>query len=361
VQTPIVVSIPVVESLPTRTLFSSCTVQGDIPLPSSSETPSTTIITTSVLIQSTPPPSTVVVGTTTTLSDGSVVQTSVTVVSTPSPTAIYVPTTSVVSPTQGNPSQGNGTNVASIVGGVLGGFIGLVVIIGSLWWICRRRRRWDDIFEKDENDDVWASSTTQRRPRGRGLDSSAEPRPYQYGLVGRAVPPAAAGETLKLSRYGSASERSGAHSRQTSLSATPLLQGSRSSRPSTSASIHTQLGPRVRSTAGSIEAEPRSLSMVSYSSNTGALLDREQSMPALLDNWTPNTDDLTAHDPLNRAGSPVPSAEQRILQIVNDGPSPTDTVAGGARHGRTTSEADIIMHTDGGPVAELDVPPAYSR
>ena len=73
----------------------------------------------------------------TTLADGSVVQTVVTVVTTSPPTPVYVPTvTSVADPSlQSDAPPGSGTDVAPIVGGVLGGFLGLVAIVGSLWWL----------------------------------------------------------------------------------------------------------------------------------------------------------------------------------------------------------------------------------
>lgn len=103
--------------------------------PSSTQSHTDTPLTTSVLVQSIPPPSTVVEASSTTLADGSVVQTVVTVVTTLPPTSVYLPT-SLANPTlQSNASQGSGTNVAPIVGGVLGGFLGLVAIVGTLWWL----------------------------------------------------------------------------------------------------------------------------------------------------------------------------------------------------------------------------------
>lgn len=238
----------------------------------------------------------------------------------------------------------------------------------------RRRRSWDDIFEKEElqNDDAWAADVPARRERGsRRVNSGAEPEPYQYGLVGHVIPPAAAGEPLRMSQYSSVSEHSGKHSPNTSHSTTPLLQTTRTgaSRPSTAGSIQTiqtQPGSRVLNPVSSAEREPRSLSMVSHTSSTRPLLD-SRTTPASLSAWTPNMDELAVLEPLNRSGSPVPSNERRILQIVNDGPpSPTDTVTSNARRtsGRSPS---VIFHTDGGRIPEssftgLDAnPPAYSR
>lgn len=198
----------------------------------------------------------------------------------------------------------------------------------------RRRRSWDDIFEKEDlqNEDVWEPRVRPERD-SRRPGSRVEPRPYQYGLVGNVIPPAAAGESLRSSHYGSVSEYSGTHSRHTSFSATPLLQSTRTSRPSTAGSIltvQTQPGPRVLSPVGTAETEARSLSMISHSNSARPL----RETPALLSTWTPNTDDLAVLEPVGRSGSPAPSTERRILQIVNDGPpSPTDTVL----PGRTSS------------------------
>lgn len=86
-------------------------------------------------MQSTLPPSTVVEASSTTLADGSVVQTAITVITTLPPTAVYVPTSLAEPSLQNNVSQGSGTNVAPIVGGVLGGFLGLIAVVGSLWWL----------------------------------------------------------------------------------------------------------------------------------------------------------------------------------------------------------------------------------
>lgn len=238
----------------------------------------------------------------------------------------------------------------------------------------RKRRSWDDILEKEElqNDDAWAPALATRSSRdSRRLDSSAEPKPYQYGLVGHVIPPGAAGEPLRTSQYGSVSEYSGVHSRQTSLSATPLLQGThKGSRPSTAGSIltvQTQPGPRVLSPVGSTETEPRPLSMASYSNSARPLLDG-QLTPALLGAWTPNTDDLAVLEPLNHSGSPVSSVERRVLQIVNDGPpAPTCPVAPGARRTSSRLSSSVVMHTDGGRVPEGSLtglhadPPPYSR
>lgn len=168
-----------------------------------------------------------------------------------------------------------------------------------------------------------------------------------------------------MSHYSSASEHSGTHSRNTSLSATPLLQTTRNgySRPSTAGSIlttQTHPGQRGQGPVRSTETGPRSLSMVSHSSSAGP--------PIPPSAWTLNTDELGVLESLNRSGSPVSSSERRVLQIVNETPaSPTDTVLPAARRTSSGPSSDVIIHTDGGRVPEesltdLDTaPPAYSR
>ncbi|KAG8217786.1 hypothetical protein J3R82DRAFT_5948 [Butyriboletus roseoflavus] len=330
-QVPIVVSVPVAGTQPTQTLFAPCSSGGGS---SPAAAPQTTV-------QSAiryPIDNTVV-----------------TVVTTSPPTAVYVPTSLANPGLQSDAPQGTGTNVAPIVG--VGG-VGL-----GMTSLRRKNSRMTT---------PWRRSVPVRRERdSRRVNSSAEPKPYQYGLVGHVIPPGAAGEPLRTSHYGSVSEHSGVHSRHTSLSATPLLQGTHtgSSRPSTAGSIltvQTQLGPRVLSPVGSTETEPRPLSMVSHSNSTRPLPDG-QLTPALLSTWTPNTDDLAVLETPNRSGSPITPAERRVLQIVNDGPpSPTNTVVPGARRTSRLSSG-VIVHRDGGRVpasslAELDVePPAYSR
>lgn len=132
---PIVISVPITEAQPTQTLFAPCTDGGISSSSSSSQFSIGTPLTTSVFVQSTLPPTTVVETSSATLADGSVVQTAVTVVTTLPPTSFYVPT-SLASPTlQSSSSRGSGTKVAPIVGAVLGGFFGLIVVVGSLWWL----------------------------------------------------------------------------------------------------------------------------------------------------------------------------------------------------------------------------------
>jgi len=383
-QVPIVVTVPITETEPTATLFATdCNDGGTQPTTSTSpaQSSSAATLTTSVLVESTPPPSTVIETSATTLGDGSVVQTVVTIVSTLPATSIYAPSAVPNPSLQSNASQGSGTNVAPIVGGVLGGFFGLIAIVGSLWWLCRRRRSWDDIFEKEEiqeEDDPWATPIAVRRDRDRGrLDLNAEPKPYQYGLVGHIAAPAASGSppsSPRLSGYDRMSLPT-IHSRNTSLSAVPLLQATsgRSSRPSTAGSVQTvptQPIHRPLGSASSATMGPRSLSVLSQSTSSTAPLIDTRSRGSLIAPSL-NADELDAFDPRNHIGSPAPTSERRILQITNNGPqSPADTIAPVAPLRVTSSPGapgGVIVHKDGGRVPESSQaalstePPPYSR
>lgn len=67
---------------------------------------------------------------------------------------------------------GTGKNVGAIVGGVFGGLAGLTLLaLGGLWFI-RRRKRWDMIFDSDDNN-AWSAP-------GPGVNND----PYAYGPVG---------------------------------------------------------------------------------------------------------------------------------------------------------------------------------
>lgn len=142
-QVPVIVTVPVTQTQPTNTLFASCS-DGSTPSQttshstasqtSSSSTPSP--VTTSVLVETTPAPSIITQSSSTTLSNGDVVATVFTTTSTLPASSVYVPSV-IVNPTVTSTASasGSGTNVAPIVGGVLGGFVGLIAIVGALWYL----------------------------------------------------------------------------------------------------------------------------------------------------------------------------------------------------------------------------------
>ncbi|KAG1723701.1 hypothetical protein EDB19DRAFT_1915971 [Suillus lakei] len=183
-QVPVIVTVPVTQTQPTKTLFATCS---DGSTPSQTTSPSTTSqtsssstpssVTTSVLVVSIPSPSIITQSSSTTLSNGDVIATG---------DHNNVHTAGIICLR---------TNVAPIVGGVVGGFVGLVVIVGALWYFCRRRRSWDDIFDREAlGDEEFDIPIAVGRDRDRNkLDLGAEPKPYQYGLVGHVTPPPGSG------------------------------------------------------------------------------------------------------------------------------------------------------------------------
>ncbi|KAH7929637.1 hypothetical protein BV22DRAFT_1191859 [Leucogyrophana mollusca] len=409
VQVPVVVTVPVTETQATKTLYGSecantqssqdtgAATPSSSPStdPSSSSPPS---IATSILSQSTPPPSTFTQAASTTLSDGEVVQTVVYFTSTYAPTDVYIPSTVPNPSLQANQNSGSGTNVAPIVGGVVGGFVGFVALVGALWFLCRKRRTWDDIFEKEafrDEDELEPHPVLRDRSR---LDMSAEPKPYQYGLVGHvsapigvssSTPPSSPRPSTTLN-HPSFTASSSAHSRHTSnMSLTPLLHSGgasspvpsrASSRPSTAGSVQTMQGQptqRQVSATASSGTGARTLSMVSTQAS-GSASSATRASPTPLGQWSPNMDTIGAFDPLtHRTGSPMPVAERRILQIANDAPSsPTSTIAGERRPSsfaaasplptktsQPSRASAIIMHTDAGRPQGWSgpEPPAYSN
>ncbi|KAJ8522399.1 hypothetical protein ONZ45_g1060 [Pleurotus djamor] len=112
--------------------------------------------------------------------------TTVAIVSSLPPVSVTEP---VTAPPGGQTQQSddggsNSTNMGPIIGGAVGGFFGLLGIVAVIWFIMKRRSRWDDIFEKEEEE--------QGRARHDGrfsLDVDNEPKPYQYGLVGHVPSP----------------------------------------------------------------------------------------------------------------------------------------------------------------------------
>jgi len=102
-----------------------------------------------------------------------------------------------VQPNSDSNGSHSSSNLGPILGGIFAGVFGLVLIVGVIWWILRRRSRWDDIFDEKEGYDAAAGGADGiRRSRSRGnmldtefaSDVNTEPKPYEYGLVGAARP-----------------------------------------------------------------------------------------------------------------------------------------------------------------------------
>ncbi|TDL24887.1 hypothetical protein BD410DRAFT_65872 [Rickenella mellea] len=189
-QVPVPTTVLTTITQPTETRFSTCpssTPSQTDSNPPTTPTPPPTSQSSSLTTQST----TFLSEASTTLPNGSVVQTSVVITTVLPPSYVTVPT--MPGQTQQN-TPGKKTAVAPIVGGVAGGLIGLIGIAALVWFILRRRSRWDDIFDRDYDDSMPVTAVRKSKSRrGRfdiGEDSStAEPKPYHYGLVGQHASP----------------------------------------------------------------------------------------------------------------------------------------------------------------------------
>ncbi|EJD02184.1 uncharacterized protein FOMMEDRAFT_168704 [Fomitiporia mediterranea MF3/22] len=220
-QVPVATVTDSITSLvPTNTLFAPCT----------DTTSSTTSFTdTSTTIVATPT-TTITSSSQSTLADGQVTQVFVTLTSVLPPTSSVV-NTSVPAPTTqagGNGDSNSGTALGAIIGGSVGGFLGLLAIVGVVWFFRRRRNNFDDIFEKDYEE--YGGGKPLAPSRGRMLDledepiapkdTNTEPKPYIYGLVG--------------------SRNAAPQSLNAGIGTIPLSPGTPGSRPSTGQTTHTR-------------------------------------------------------------------------------------------------------------------------
>lgn len=273
----------------------------------------------------------------------------------------------------------------------------------------KRRRRWDDIFDKDD-DDIVIPPTGSRRKNNNSrfsLDVDAEPKPYQYGLVGHAtapgpVSPPNSPPLLPSIPTSSDTSRHGRH--RSSL--TPLNLPTTTSTPGPSA---TTVSSRP-STAGSMQPlrppsqhsypQPVQNRLSDYGNSGSTTLSHTQSNtsftspPVSLSNWSSGpgpgysagasigmsmgmgSDD---HSYTNRSGSPTSIHDQqpaRRLQVANAPPlspasetfpftdslvstsmtAPAATTATQQRDGkgrlRTSTGKAPLVHLDGGRVQE---------
>ncbi|KAJ7080390.1 hypothetical protein B0H15DRAFT_856980 [Mycena belliarum] len=216
---PVVSTIHITTTSRTLTFFASvCTV---FPSANTSVSLSASL--------STPPPVVVTSSSATTLANGQVSVVLGTITSTQPASVVFVPTNAPGSVQKSNDGSSASSNVGPIVGGVLGGFFLLLGIVLIVWFIMKRRRRWDDIFDK-EDADIADSTAPWRRPTKRfslDTDIAVEPKPYQYGLVGQSRSP-----TMGMSPPSSPPTQPTPGSRQHTL--TPLLLPTTVSAPGTS-------------------------------------------------------------------------------------------------------------------------------
>jgi hypothetical protein len=288
----------------------------------------------------TPPPSVITSESSTTLPNGDVSVVTRTSISTVPPSTHYVgPTPGTQS--DNTPSSNNTANLGAIIGGSVGGFFGLIAIAVGIWFINKRRRRWDDIFEKDLNNDPFlggggstnlthGSSAHSGKSRGRfslGPDLDSGPKPYQYGLVGQGANPQ--GDAPPSNTNPMMSRPSTASSTLPLVSAAAAggrVTPSSSSHPTTPMYYHSQFTP-TPSTAPTVPSPwlpgPGLGITPSSSAHGHGAVDEGYFAP--------------------RAGSPVSLSEQaqgRRLQVTN-GPPPS-IYGGQSIHQRMTSDTSSI-------------------
>ncbi|KAI0350626.1 hypothetical protein OH77DRAFT_1060487 [Trametes cingulata] len=195
----VVLTIPVILSQPTQTLFAPCTTDGSgdgdttqPPSPPVSPPPQsqpTTFPSGPVIVSlSTPPPTVIVSEIASTRADGSVFITYMTSTSTLPPTPVFLPTSLTGDNNNSNHNHDiSNDDVGPIVGGVLGGFFGLIGLVALIWFIWRKRESLRDRYggpSFPEYESTLASSRP-RHAKGSSPPPGLEPKPYQYGLVGR--------------------------------------------------------------------------------------------------------------------------------------------------------------------------------
>ncbi|KAJ6531571.1 hypothetical protein DFH09DRAFT_1370400 [Mycena vulgaris] len=302
IQVPVVETVGVASSQ-TITLFGSvCTV-----IPTTSANASVSLSFSASI--STPDPIVITAHSSTTLANGQISVVLETITSTQPPSVVL-----------NNTDGSSPSNVGPIVGGVVGGFFILIGIALIVWFIMKRRRRWDDIFDKEDTD-----IAPPRKPRATkrfSLDADIEPKPYQYGLVGQSKSPPIGASPPSSPRAFSPSHPS-PPGRQHTL--TPLHLPMSASTPGPSA---TTMSSRP-STAGSMRplrdapVPPVSPPPLTHSHTTSSGSSTSVHVPALPSHWGHHSPSPSAgQEYFERSGSPTSVRDyepQLRLQLANLG------------------------------------------
>ncbi|KAG6864989.1 hypothetical protein C0991_005811 [Blastosporella zonata] len=282
-------------------------------------------------------------------------------------------------------------NIAAIVGGTVGGFFGLIAIVALIWFILRRRKRWDDIFEKEEDDFITAGARGGKRPGRFSLDVDPEPKPYQYGLVGHALPPTGSSPPTSPPIRPSVGSSNINHARNTSL--TPLNPSNHtvSSRPSTGSSQQPLYPPQqgyvppLPQQAVEYASDPSTTLTHNHSASTASFMSAPVSHAhshwgggvgpgyndgmggigaAMMGLSAPVMipDDVVAHQ--DRSGTPTSIQEPRRLQVTNALPSEFDfdfgessssaAAAAAAAAPLRDGKGRLVMRTSNPPVVHVD-------
>ncbi|KAH9966548.1 hypothetical protein BC827DRAFT_674801 [Russula dissimulans] len=102
-----------------------------------------------------------------------------------STTILTTYTVSVQTLPDASPSKSS-SNIGPIAGGAAGGFVFLIVVVATIWYILKKCRKPNT--EREEEEVAFPFPVTRDRDQTRRLDLAKESRPYEYGVVGRSVP-----------------------------------------------------------------------------------------------------------------------------------------------------------------------------
>ncbi|CAK5265203.1 unnamed protein product [Mycena citricolor] len=342
VDVPVITTVPSLSTHITTLFGTSCSASASVSLPVSS----------SRSVISTPPPppspsvtpsssmSAVVVTSqqSSTLANGQVTVVPLTVVSVVSGSITYVTAAASADPhTQTNTDGGSPPTIGPIIGGVLGGFFGLFAIVSIIWFVLRRRQRWDDIFNEER----------PPAPAKRfSLDPEVEPKPYQYGLVGQArTPPSASGFSPPNSPPASSANRH----------PTPGLMPLNLPRTVSSPGFSATTASSRPSSAGSMRPLDPGAHLSGHGHNTSKGSIGDGAVPAIPYNWGHHSPSPSADQAyFDRAGSPTSVREYdppRRLMLANgsthDPPSPSSSPPR-TRSALNTSDSEAAVHPGAG-------------
>ncbi|KAJ7073930.1 hypothetical protein C8F01DRAFT_4816 [Mycena amicta] len=318
------------------------------------------------LSMSTPPPVTITSQSASTLANGQVTVVTQVITSTPPPSIVYVPPTpSAGQQAQENTDGSSSSHIGPIVGGVLAGFFGLLGIVLIIWFIIKRRRRWDDIFDQE---------FPQQPSKRFSLDADigTEPKPYYYGLVGHTRSPPPASPSPQSLPHSLPQHHLAPLSLPTTVSQPGLSAGTTmSSRPSTAGSMRPLHDPPRSPPPGSSHYHN-----TSSGSSTGVHISPSVPSPREWGHHAPGPSADAIHmESQPRLGSPTSVHDfggRLHLANLGDGemlqtpPTPSPLASGRMTTPRTTpgpSMLDgkgrnvrlgsggpgVLVHTDGGP------------
>jgi len=269
--------------------------------PRGGSTPSLSISSTPAIV--TPLPTYYISSFSSTLPNGSVIVTSQTISTTMAPFTIYLPATSAIAD-QNPGDSGLGNALAPLLGGVFGGFFGLLLVAAGAWLLWRRHKQ----CRKDKPMSSTApvsSFLPHYSPRSGQRPTPPSPQPYHYGLVGspRSPRPTLASrppsQTLSVLTSQTHTSQAASGTQQMMYSPNALAPGQSlpPTRPPTPFALNQQGPPQTShgpKEEGPAETWPR-LSSDDDHQNGGRTSPPQRSvrLSLTLANWNPTTDGET--------------------------------------------------------------------